>query len=170
MNEAIIGTVAGYLVLVILLLNLGLYTKWPVWIKTAAICLVAIFYFVTYHSIKQFLGWPTEKALPEKFMMLSSWITEPDKKTGNGGSIHLWAVELSDDGPADEPRAYALAYDADLHHKLNEAHHRLRQGMIQIGSATKPEQDFGWVTRKKFAENKQKINFYDLPDPELPEK
>ncbi len=170
MNEAIIGTVAGYLILVILLLNLGLYTKWPAWIKTIAIGLVAIFYFVTYHSIQQFLGWPTEKELPEKFMMLSSWITEPDKKTGNGGSIHLWAVELSDDGPADDPRAYSLPYDIDLHHELNEAQLRLRQGMIQIGTASKPEQHLGWVTAKRFVENRQKINLYDLPDPELPEK
>lgn len=170
MNEAIIGTVAGYLVLVVLLLNLGLYTTWPVWIKTAAICLVAIFYFTTYHSIKQFLGWPTERELPEKFMMLSSWITEPDKKTGEGGSIHLWAVQLSDDGPADEPRAYALPYNMELHQELNEAHLRLRQGMIQIGSASKPEQGPGWITSKKFVDKKHRIKLYDLPDPELPEK
>ena len=170
MSEAIIGIIAGYLVLVILLLNLGLYTKWPAWIKTSVIALVAIFYFVTYHSIKQFLGWPTDKELPEKFMMLSSWVTEPDKKTGRGGSIHLWAVELSNEGPADEPRAYALPYDVDLHQELNEAHQRLRQGMIQIGSASKPEQDLGWATSKKFVETKQKIDLYDLPDPELPEK
>ncbi len=170
MNEAIIGTVAGYLVLVILLLNLGLYTTWPVWIKTAAIGLVAIFYFTTYHSIKQFLGWPTERELPEKFMMLSSWITEPNKKTGNGGSIHLWAVQLSDDGPADEPRAYALPYDMELHQALNEAQLRLRQGMIQIGSASKLDSGSGWITSKQFVDKRQQIKLYDLPDPELPEK
>ncbi len=170
MSEAIIGIVAGYLVLVILLLNLGLYTKWPTWIKTSAIFLVAVFYFVTFHSIKQFLGWPTEKELPEKFMMLSSWITEPNKKTGKGGSIHLWAVELSSNGPADAPRAYALPYDYDLHQELNEAQNRLRQGTIQIGSADKPDQDLGWIMSEQFIESKQKINLYDLPDPELPEK
>ncbi len=170
MNEAIIGTLAGYLVLVILLLNLGLYTTWPAWIKTAAIGLVAVFYITTYFSIKQFLGWPTERELPKSFMMLSSWITEPDKKTGKGGSIHVWAVQLSDEGPAAEPRAYALPYDADLHQELNEAQLRLRQGMIQIGSAGKPESSFGWVTSKQFIDNRQEIKLYDLPDPELPEK
>lgn len=170
MNEAIIGTIAGYLVLAILLLNLGLYTKWSAWIKTTVICLVAIFYFVTYQSIKQFLGWPAEEELPAKFMMLSSWVTEPDKKTGNGGSIHLWAVELSDDGPADAPRAYALPYDLDLHHELNDAQQRLRQGMIQIGSASKPNQGLDWVTDKQFVNTTQKIDLYDLPDPQLPEK
>lgn len=170
MNETVIALVAGYAVLASLLLLFCLATKYPVWLKSLAIVLVGGFYVYTYEAMLDMLGWPTHAAMPERFMLLSSWVREPDKKTGDDGSIELWAVALDDEGPAQKPRAYTLGYDERLHQRLDEANRQMRNGLIQIGRAKRRENDAEAADSQRFADARQRIEFAALPDPELPEK
>ena len=109
MNETVIGLIIGYAVLGALLLVLCLQTRYSIWLKTLAIIAVSAFNYVTYDAMRTALGWPTEAAVPERFMLLASWVTEPDKKSGDKGSIDLWAVELTEEGPSASPRWWRSA-------------------------------------------------------------
>ncbi|MGR8920500.1 MAG: hypothetical protein ACU85V_12860 [Gammaproteobacteria bacterium] len=170
MNETVLGIIVGYAALGALLLVMCLETRFSVWLKTVAIVVVAAFYFHTYGALRDALGWPTRALVPERFMLLASWVNEPDKKTGEEGSIEVWAVTLTDEGPMRSPRAYYLDYDEDLHQQLDEANRQMRNGLIQIGKAELGANDPKTPDSARFADVRQRIEFAELPDPELPEK
>jgi len=170
MSDAVWLIVVSYAVLAALLLVLCLRTNHAFVVKTGAILVVGLFYWLTYESAQGVLGWPAERELPERFMLLSSWITEPDKKTGDEGAIDLWAVAIGENGPAAKPRAYSFDYDKQLHRKLEEARLRINEGVIQVGRAELSDgrREPGQVSH--FADTDQDITFEDLPTSELPEK
>lgn len=171
MTEAIIGLSITYVGLAALLLVMVLFTRWPVWTKLACVVLVTAFYFVTYRSLTGMLGWPTRAELPERFLLLASSISEPDKTRGSDGSVHIWATSLDSGRPAAEPRAYALPYSRELHAQLEEANKDMRNGIMQLGRRVTTEADAD-VPRDttRFARRRERLEIYDLPDPELPEK
>lgn len=171
MKQAIIFVFLGYAGLALLLLNLGLYTRWPVWVKTGCILLFGLLAITTYGAMNDLLGWPTRRDLPERFIFVSAWVDEPAKQGAAGGSIHIWAIDNIRFGPGGVPRAYTLDYDRSLHQQINEANQRSRLGIRQIGrikpgDATRPAR----TTTSRFARDASIIEIYDLPDPELPEK
>lgn len=171
MSKAIVFLILGYCGLLVLLLNLGLYTRWPAWVKTACILLFGALAFKTYESMSGLLGWPTTQELPEQFVFVAAWVDEPDQQDSDDGVIHIWAIESSADGPASLPRAYTLQYDRNLHQQINNAMQRARQGIRQIGRRkSSAELNPALTTSSRFASDASNIEIYDLPDPQLPEK
>lgn len=172
MNETILGLAIAYVAVMALLMGLLIAGRWPVWVKIGCILTVTALYFVNYQSLRGLLGWPTEAALPARFLLLATSVTEPDKTTGHKGVIHLWATSLDGDHPADEPRAYELPYDQALHSQLEDAMKNMRKGMLQLGEATTRDKEGKQVPRdtSRFAREVQSIRIYDLPDRKLPEK
>ncbi len=170
MNNAVLALIVGYAALGVLLLNLGLYTRWPAWLKTLCILLFGGLLYTTYAAMNDMLGWPTRDELPPRFMMLSAWVNEPDKESGSAGSIHLWAVALTDDGPAVAPRAFELDYDRQLHSRIDDANRRMGQGLVQVGQRKRVDAPPAQTTPGKFTGERYEIELYNLPDPELPEK
>lgn len=170
MSEAIIGLTVAYVALAALVVGLGIFSRWPFWVKLVAVAGVCGLYFLTYASLKGLLGWPTRAELPERFMLLASYVSEPDKTSGAPGSIQIWAASLEDHRPADAPRAYLLDYDAELHGQLDEANKRMRQGIIQLGRRQDAVTPGKSGDQSRFARNPYRIVIFDLPDPELPEK
>ena len=170
MNGTVISIITGYAVLAALLLVACLHTRIAAWVKSLAIVVVGAFYFYTYDALVAAFGWPTDAAVPARFQLLSSWVVEPDKKSGDDGSIALWAVRLTDDGPALQPRAYLLDYDEQLHQRIEEANRQMRNGLIQVGTSKRRANDPETPDSSRFADTRQVIEFSDLPDPELPEK
>ena len=65
------GLVAAYVVVALLLLVLNLNTRWSWVVKASAIAVVSALYVVTYYSIPPLLGWPTDQALPKRFLLLA---------------------------------------------------------------------------------------------------
>lgn len=170
MNQAVIGLSIAYIAVSVLLLGLTVNTRWPVWVKVASILLVSSLYFVTYRSLGGIQGWPSTASPPERFLLLAVSVDEPNKVTGSKGRIYFWATSLEDGGPAAEPRAYELQYSLDMHNRLDEANKRIRDGVMQMGksewvSGTENPDNLG-----RFAEKRNIIRIYDLPDPEMPEK
>lgn len=173
MTITIITLILAYVAVAALLLILSLQTRWPAWVKTGCIVLVSGLYFVTYDSLTGMLGWPTEEALPEKFLLHAAITEEPDKETGSKGIIHLWLTEVDEDEsmPLELPRAYTLPYDSELHERISESLRRMRQGILQVGESGDPvETDKIPMESAAYSERLQMIKFYNLPDPELPEK
>ncbi|MBL1142987.1 MAG: hypothetical protein HND53_13240 [Proteobacteria bacterium] len=171
MNTAVFGLTLTYVALAGLLLGIFLLTRLPVWIKLSCVLLISSFYYLTFYSLQGLLGWPTQQELPAHFQLMASSVTEPDDKTGESGSIHIWATSFVDNKPAKEPRAYELAYDFDLHAALEEALNKQRQGNVQLGRRLEVDNSEDvprdWT---RYGQKRQKIKFFDLPDPELPEK
>jgi len=170
MNEAVFGLLAAYILIALLLLNLCLFSRVPVWVKALSIVVVSGFYWVTYDSLTGLMGWPTAEKMPERFLLLARVIVEPDKESGDAGAVYLWADDLAEGHPSVMPRAYHLPYDAMLHKRVEEAIRRQRQGIVQIGSAKKSKNLDPSKQGRRFGELGSEIEFDDLPDPRLPEK
>lgn len=172
MNEALLGLSIAYVAVAALLAGLLIFSRWPMWVKLGCILLVSSMYFVNYQSLRGLLGWPTEAQLPSRFLLLASSVTEPDKTTGKQGVIHIWATSLDGDYPADEPRAYELPYEQELHGQLEDALKNMRKGVLQLGEATTVDKEGKQIPRdtSRFAQQQQSLLFYDLPDRKLPEK
>lgn len=171
MNQAVIGLSLTYVALAALLLGIFLQGKLPTWIKFACIILISSFYYLTYHSFLGMLGWPTQQQLPEQFQLMASTITEPDDSTGEEGVIHIWVTAFVDNRPAREPRAYELPYDLDLHASLDEALHEQRQGNVQLGRRLVEIEDPNLPKdTSRFGQQRQRLEFFELPELELPQK
>jgi hypothetical protein len=116
MTSAVIGLVASYVVLAILLLSLNLKSAWRWPVKAAAIGITAGFFVVVFVALQAMLGWPTETPPPARFQLHAALIEEPDRKGRSPGAIYLWLSPRHADGAiAGPPRAYALPYSRALH-------------------------------------------------------
>ena len=172
--------IAGYVVLAALLLSINLWARVRWGIKAAAIVVTTGFFFITFVSINQLLGWPTDQQMPERFEMLYAVIQEPDPATRDPGAIYIWAMVPPDGAPADRtrvdrqrtiavepgqmPRAYRLPYSRPLHKDIFVARQKVIDGVRQIGVAAQKPRDAGeQATQSKF-------RFFDRPKPILPPK
>jgi hypothetical protein len=174
--------VAAYVLLAAILLSIAIWNRVRWWIRAGTIVVTFGFFFVTYVSVKNLLGWPTSELLPDRFEIIYAIIREPDEVTRSPGAIYVWAMTLPGEGPVDEadiynpavldtrvqpdqmPRAYRLAYDRMAHKLVNEAIIQITQGVRQIGFSTRKPRKPGEY------EEQSKYSFYDRPNPILPPK
>jgi hypothetical protein len=159
-----------YAAVLIVLVSLWLHSRHAAWLKLTLTVLVFALCLVTYQSFWRITGWPSSQALPERFLLLGVWVREPDDKSDPTGGIDLWAVEIGDAGPADHPRAFSLPYAKELHQRLQEAQRRTGQGRPQMGRQILEGGRRNNRGPMRLAPDQLTIEFYDLPDPALPEK
>ena len=172
MNEGIFLLVLAYVALTAFLATALISTRLPLLIKTVLIFATLGLYLASYIGWRAIQGWPVASyPLPERFLLHASVIEEPDKATGSKGEIYIWLSDLIEGTPADLPRAYRVAYDKALHADLEEALRNMRNGNIQLGRVTqvtdRPDRP---TDLQRLGERRDRIRFYDLPDPALPEK
>ncbi|MCG8378429.1 MAG: hypothetical protein MI865_03020, partial [Proteobacteria bacterium] len=110
MTIGITGILAGYILLGLLLLSINLYSNWSWYIKAFTIVLTSAFYVITYFSFPPLLGWPTSQHPPEQFRLIAAHVVQPNKETGEEGSVYIWLTEIEDMNTSAEPRAYELNY------------------------------------------------------------
>lgn len=170
MNETPLLLTIAYLVIAFLLLVLCLATRWPRSVKIGMVVMVTASYFVSQAAFREMLGWPAVEAPPEKFVLLSTVVQEPDKERGIKGSIFIWVNGLQGTKLEAEPRAFQLPYGKELHSTLNEAMKKNRQGTSQIGSTEPPVGGKGGSWLRNAADPNVKIKISDAPAPQLPEK
>ncbi len=134
MSASVLGLVAAYVMVTVLLLSLNLTSLWRWWIKATAIILTTAFFGVTYVAINGLMGWPTAQKLPVRFNLVSSVISEPDRRTNSPGHIYLWAAELdANNVPSRTPRSYQIGYSAALARKLADAQEKHDRGQDVMG-------------------------------------
>lgn len=174
--------VAAYVAVGALLLGVTIWNRVRWWIRAGAIVVTGAFFFVTFDSVRNLLGWPTAEALPDRFEILHARIQEPDEVMRVEGAIYVWAMTLPGEGPIDArdihapgaldtrvrpdqaPRAYRLPYTRFAHETVNEALVKMQQGVRQIGvTDRKPRKPGEHAPQAEFS-------FYDRPDPILPPK
>lgn len=120
------GLIAAYVVIAVLLLSLNLFSRWSWWTKMLTNIVVVAFFWVSYASFPQLLGWPTRQGLPERFYLYAVNVDEPDR-------IYLWGGDLDRGLSNVVPRAYDLPYNKMLHERVDIAARRLRKGLPVIG-------------------------------------
>ena len=158
------GLIAAYIALAVLLLSLHLYSSWNWGIKLAATLILAAFYFVTYRSLPEMLGWPTAYDLPRRIQLIGIDIAEPNY-------VYLWARDLERGLAPSPPRAYRLPYSTALHEAAEEAGGKLRKGLPVIG-----EIEPGGAARllagdgEAAASVRPRVRFVDAPEGLLPPK
>ncbi|MCB1773384.1 MAG: hypothetical protein KDI88_07185 [Gammaproteobacteria bacterium] len=172
MSEGTWLLVLAYVALTALLITLLLSTRISLLIKVVMALAAFGLYSMSYIGWQSVQGWPTaSRPVPARFLLHASVIEEPDPATGDEGVVYVWLSDLVDGRPADQPRAYALPYDKALHADLEEALRNMRNGNVQLGRVSKvtnrPDRP---TDLKRLGENRDRITFYDLPDPALPEK
>ncbi len=144
MSVSVIGVVAAYGIVTMLLLSLNLTSLWRWWIKAGAIIVTTVFFGVTYLAINGLMGWPTTHKLPSRFNLVSSVVIEPDRRTNNPGHIYLWATEIDENNvPSGTPRSYQIGYTSSLARKIAGAQEKHDSGQEVMGviSDRQPSED-----------------------------
>jgi hypothetical protein len=188
MNLALAGTIAAYIVIAVLLLSLNLKSSWKWWIKGAAIVLTTLFYAGSYAAITGMLGWPTRGRMPEHFQLLWSQVVEPDKASGDAGSIYLWVTAVDQNNvPSGRPRAFEFPYSDDLARSINGAQQKRDEGVdvagtveygekmdknakLKIGETNKNAEQTSRMDTVPFMNEKMRMSFEELPPVTLPPK
>ena len=191
MTLPLIGIVASYVLIAVLLLSLNLASRWHWGMKAAAIVITTGFFGVSYLSTTELIGWPSEARVPEHFQLHWATVVEPDKLNGLPGSIYLWIEGLDENNMlAGTPRAFRVPYSRELADRIGHAKERIEQGADQLGTArdldvpeSEPDEDrrlAGAPPRRDepgstgdptaFIQHQPSIEFEDMPPPALPPK
>lgn len=170
MTLGISGLIAAYILLAALLLSVNLYSKWSWQLKTITIIITSVFYIISYISFPPLLGWPTNQKLPAHFRLLATEVHQPDKLTGEEGSVFLWLKEVEDITTLVLPRAYVLSYSSLLHEKIINVQSKIDRGIPQLGEYEEDSMRQEVINSSETGQKSLDIQFYDLPDPLFPEK
>lgn len=168
----ITGLIAAYILTALLLLSINLYSNWSWRVKAGSIVVTTFFFVVTYLSFPPLLGWPTGELPPERFRLIAGDVVQPDKLTGAKGMVYLWLKDMDDLSGRSQPRAYKLPYSTELHEAVITAKSKLEKGMPQLGEFKEPpDADIREVdTLSRGGQKSAEIDFFDLPDPLIPDK
>ena len=192
MTSIVLAISAAYVVLGVLLLALGLSSRFAWWIKAAAIVVTSVFFVEMFFATKDLLGWPRTGQLPARFQLLWVRVVEPDLKNSNPGAIYLWIEEVDDNNvPDGVPRSYRVPYTRPLADRSAKAREEIMRGRPQQGLAedidgadTKQEpnsdkagaraSEHGVTTvdldQFRLLQQVQRVEFGPMPGPRLPPK
>jgi hypothetical protein len=140
MTSVVLAISVAYVVMAVLLLCMGLTSRFRWWIKGAAIVVTSGFFIEAFFATKSLLGWPGTGQLPHHFQLLWTRVVEPDPKISDPGAIYLWVEELDENNvPSGTPRSYKLKYTPPLADRSNKAKDEIMAGNPQEGMATEME-------------------------------
>jgi hypothetical protein len=142
MNAVVLAISIAYVVMAVLLLCMGLTSRFAWWIKGVVIVVTSVFFIESFFATKSLLGWPGSGQLPHRFQLLWTRVVEPDPKISDPGAIYLWVEELDENNvPSGTPRSYRLRYTAPLAERSNKAKDEIMSGNPQEGNASDLEGD-----------------------------
>jgi hypothetical protein len=193
MTSTVLAISAAYVVLGVLLLTLGLTSRFAWWVKAAAIVVTSAFFVEAFFATKGLLGWPRSGQLPARFQLLWVRVVEPDRLSANPGAIYLWIEEVDDNNvPDGVPRSYRLPYSRPLADRSAKARDEIMSGKPQQGLAedlagadkeqeAKADQERSGnrtesglttvdIDQFRLLQQAQRVEFSPMPGPTLPPK
>jgi hypothetical protein len=142
MTIVVLAIAVAYVVMAVLLLCMGLTSRFAWWLKGVVIVVTSAFFIESFFATKSLLGWPGAGQLPHRFQLLWTRVVEPDPKVGDPGAIYLWVEELDENNvPSGVPRSYQLRYSPPLADRSNKAKDEIMAGNPQEGTASDMEND-----------------------------
>ena len=140
MNAVVLAISIAYVVMAVLLLSMGLTSRFAWWIKGVVIVVTSVFFIESFFATKSLLGWPGTGQLPHRFQLLWTRVVEPDPKISDPGAIYLWVEELDENNvPSGTPRSFRLVYTQPLADRSNKAKDEIMSGNPQEGTASDME-------------------------------
>lgn len=113
---------------------LAIGSRWPLWLRAGLVLAMTGLIFVTYRSIGDLRGLPTDDPPPGRFRLHWAEIREPDKARGDPGSIFLWLSELDEDWYiVGTPRAHQVPWTPELAQSVSEAMQAVAEGQEIAG-------------------------------------
>src|SRR5258707_1117404 len=153
MTGIILAIALAYVVLGVLLLNMGLASRYAWWIKATVIVVTCGFFIEAFFATKGLLGWPGTGQLPPRFQLLWTRVVEPDPKISDPGAIYLWVEELDENNvPTGTPRSFRLRYTPPLADRSLKARDEIMAGNPQEGTASDMEGDEAKANQQEHAE------------------
>ncbi len=142
MTLAVLAISVAYVVMAVVLLSMGLTSRFKWWIKGVVIVVTSVFFIESFFATRSLLGWPGTGQLPHRFQLLWTRVVEPDPKIGDPGAIYLWVEELDENNvPTGVPRSYKIKYTPPLADRSNKAKDEIMAGNPQEGTASDLEGD-----------------------------
>lgn len=168
---SIINIITSYIIIALLLTSVVFYSALSIKIKAVSGIITVVFLFVSFMSFSPLLGWATEDEPPLRFRLISAYVEQPDKLSGDEGSIYIWVTKLEDLTSVQVPRSHKLPYTEAFHEKVINANAKLDKGIAQLGEFKK-QPNFAMISRDETKSGliSDQIQFYDLPDPLFPDK
>lgn len=161
-----------YLFLLFILLAFGI--SWVLstlegnyFVKAIFITLLLYLTLSIFYSFKNIGGWPTQSELPDRFVLKSFIIQEPNKAEQSSGYIYVWAVPQLNNKECpsgiicikrardNEPRAYIIEYDINMHKSMAQVEEKIKNGDIIIVEKNK---------KGKNDNGSDDYQFYELPN------
>jgi hypothetical protein len=140
MNTVVLAISVAYVVIAVLLLCMGLTSRFAWWLKGVVIVVTSVFFIESFFATKGLLGWPGTGQLPHRFQLLWTRVVEPDPKIADPGAIYLWVEELDENNvPSGTPRSFKLVYTQPLADRSNKAKDEIMSGNPQEGTASDME-------------------------------
>ena len=178
--------IQSHVFLVLLLMMIGATVLWIFistantrWIFKAILTTLMLFSILSaWVGLKTMYGYPYH-AWPnnEKYIMVGSYVEEPEIKSPDSGAIYLWLI---DNNPKNankswidvmstiingrQPRVYVIQYNRQMHEQLNKLE-QMRDGKpIPIQFVNEEQGEKMMETNEGENENRQKYEHYILPD------
>lgn len=143
MLEERLFLILSYLLIASLLILFCFFTPFTRKIKLTGILIVSAFYFVSWNSYINILGWPSTEDLPDKFRISWVVIQEPSKGDREEGGLYLWVRKLNEvNTPYGMPRSYKLNWNEENHKVAQSALHKyliFRKGSTDRGKVHRVE-------------------------------
>ena len=153
MNTVVLAISVAYVLMAVLLLCMGLTSRFAWWLKGVVIVVTSIFFIESFFATKSLLGWPGTGQLPHRFQLLWTRVVEPDPKISDPGAIYLWVEELDENNvPSGTPRSFRLRYTPPLAERSLKARDEIMAGNPQEGTANDMEGDEAKTNIQEHAE------------------
>ncbi len=180
MLEERLFLILSYLLISSLLLLFCFFTPFTRKVKLTGILVVAAFYFTSWNSYINILGWPSTEDLPDKFRISWVIIQEPSKGNRKEGSLYLWLRKLNEvNTPYGAPRSYKLLWNEENHKVAQSALYKLKEGEQLNGTKTygvlDKENEGNKANQYKSEDGEPEegipsFEFVEVPPPNLPAK
>jgi hypothetical protein len=125
----IVSLTAAYALVAALLAYLVVLSRLHWVFKAMATVATVALIPLTFYSVGELRGLPSDGPIPVSFRMLWAQVTEPNALQHEKGNVFLWLQTLdADNFPSGQPRAYQLPYSDDLKIKVSDAMGKIAQG------------------------------------------
>ena len=147
-----VGLVLTYIILFTMFLWMLRKSDIKQWKKLFVIPLTLWWAIALYYTPLGFMGYPVSKDIPDKAIIVSYKIIEPNEESEGG--MYFWVIDVNNVKPLpsdprkafqilnrQEPRAYKLPYNKNLHKDISKKKkEQKKQNGVMIWSKTKTKE------------------------------
>ena len=152
MTSTVLAISAAYVVICVLLLTLGLSSRFAWWVKASVIVMTSLFFVEVFFATKGLLGWPRAGSFPLDSNCCGCGWSSRTPRAAIPGAIYLWIEEVDENNvPDGVPRSYRLPYSRPLADRTAKARDEIMSGKPQQGLAddlasAEKQQEPKWTT------------------------